>query len=133
MRLIVRLFNPAHLFPVAGYLVLGIDYFLGDSISAHLDDPNFDRAAWFEKSTAQADDVLPKWLKAVRETYGTEALYSVVGEPFVRVVRTMISKRSGRLLLRCSIRNSACCHGRCRRRCLIIFMYHAAEDAHALW
>jgi hypothetical protein len=65
---------------VPGYLVLGIDYFFGDPIHRHRDDPNFDREAWIVKSAAQAKEALPKWLSAVRETYGSDIQYSAVGK-----------------------------------------------------
>ncbi|TFK38809.1 Alpha/Beta hydrolase protein [Crucibulum laeve] len=65
-----------------GYTVLGLDYFLGDPIHLHLEDADFDRNAWFAKVKAQAADVFPKWVKAVREQYGTDAKYVAVGYCF---------------------------------------------------
>ncbi|TFK63056.1 alpha/beta-hydrolase [Pluteus cervinus] len=65
-----------------GYHVLGIDYFLGDPIHIHTDDPNFDRQAWIAKSRKQAAELVPKWVEAVREIYGADARYSGVGYCF---------------------------------------------------
>ena len=65
---------------LAGFTVLGIDYFFGDSINHYLDKDSvkeglavkegFDIAAWVAKSTQRAKEALPNWLKEVRETYG---------------------------------------------------------------
>ena len=57
-------------FSSLGFTVLGIDYFLGDPIHLHTDEEGFDKAAWIAKSRQQANEVFPKWLKEVRETYG---------------------------------------------------------------
>ncbi|RDB27331.1 Protein AIM2 [Hypsizygus marmoreus] len=65
-----------------GYLVLGIDYFLGDPVHAHSQEADFDRQAWMDKSRANAAKVAPKWLESVREIYGAEAKYSAVGYCF---------------------------------------------------
>jgi hypothetical protein len=54
-----------------GFIVLGIDYFFGDPIHLHKDEANFDRSAWSSKSKQQAKEAFPKWIKAVREIYGT--------------------------------------------------------------
>ncbi|EAU93580.2 hypothetical protein CC1G_02810 [Coprinopsis cinerea okayama7 len=65
-----------------GFYVLGIDYFLGDPIHLHLDSPDFDRAAWVAKSQKQAEEAVPKWLKAVTELYGQDSVYNAVGYCF---------------------------------------------------
>ena len=62
-----------------GYIVLGIDYFLGDPIHNHLTDPTFDKQAWFGKSVTQAVEIFPRWLKAVREKYGADTQYTAIG------------------------------------------------------
>ncbi|KAH6918336.1 Alpha/Beta hydrolase protein [Coprinopsis sp. MPI-PUGE-AT-0042] len=70
-------------FATKGYHVLGIDYFLGDPIGNHdLNDPNFNATAWVIKSQAQAEEVLPKWINAVRSKYGSTARYTAVGYCF---------------------------------------------------
>lgn len=33
-------------------------------------EPDFDRPGWFDKSRKQAAEVVPKWLKEIRKTYG---------------------------------------------------------------
>ncbi|KAG6834194.1 hypothetical protein H0H93_011287, partial [Arthromyces matolae] len=65
-----------------GFLVLGIDYFFGDGIYHHLNEEGFDRASWIENAKKKAPEVFPKWLEAVRETYGTDAQYFAVGYCF---------------------------------------------------
>lgn len=53
----------------AGFVVLGIDYFLGDPVHIHTE-PDFDRDAWIQKSKQQAKEIVPGWLRAVRSAYG---------------------------------------------------------------
>ena len=53
-----------------GFIVIGLDYFLGDPVYIHLDEPEFDRPAWSAKSIAQARKVEPKWFEAVKERFG---------------------------------------------------------------
>ncbi|KAL0057822.1 hypothetical protein AAF712_015522 [Marasmius tenuissimus] len=65
-----------------GFIVVGIDYFLGDPIGLHTDEAGFNRDAWFSKSRAQAERLIPGWLEAVRQQYGTSAKYSAVGYCF---------------------------------------------------
>jgi len=65
-----------------GFTVLGIDYFFGDPVHLHTDKPGFDRAAWLAKSKQQAKECFPKWIKGVREIYGTDVKYSAVGYCF---------------------------------------------------
>ena len=56
----------------SGFTVLGIDYFLGDPVQRHTDEPGFDRAAWSARSRQQAKELLPKWVKEVRKIYGED-------------------------------------------------------------
>ncbi|KIM47318.1 hypothetical protein M413DRAFT_272676 [Hebeloma cylindrosporum] len=85
------LFNNAKLlqdfFASHGFHVLGPDYFFGDTISVHTDDPehpdpNFDMNAWFDKVRKIAAEATPPWIDAVREKYGTDAKYYAVGYCF---------------------------------------------------
>ncbi|KAG6908085.1 hypothetical protein DXG01_006220 [Tephrocybe rancida] len=62
----------------AGYLVLGIDYFFGDGIYLHLDQEGFDREAWIANAREKSREAFPRWLEAVRTTYGTDAKYFTV-------------------------------------------------------
>ncbi|KAG6830477.1 hypothetical protein H0H92_000484 [Tricholoma furcatifolium] len=65
-----------------GFLVLGIDYFFGDTIHLHLEEEGFDRQGWIANAKSKSREVWPKWLEAVREAYGTEAQYFAVGYCF---------------------------------------------------
>jgi dienelactone hydrolase len=69
-------------FAAHGFHVLGIDYFFGDPVQRHTDEPGWDRAAWSAKSRKQATESTPVWTKAVREIYGEDAKYSAVGYCF---------------------------------------------------
>ncbi|TFK23740.1 alpha/beta-hydrolase [Coprinopsis marcescibilis] len=62
-----------------GFHVLGIDYFLGDPVHLHLDNPDFDRVAWVAKSQKQAQESVPKWIAEVKRTYGEDAVYNAIG------------------------------------------------------
>ncbi|KAF5376906.1 hypothetical protein D9615_007353 [Tricholomella constricta] len=64
-----------------GFLVLGIDYFFGDAVQLHTE-PGFDRAVWIQNAREKAKPVVPKWLDAVREQYGSAAQYFSVGYCF---------------------------------------------------
>ncbi|KAL4064106.1 Alpha/Beta hydrolase protein [Scleroderma yunnanense] len=55
-----------------GFIVLGIDYFFGDTYALHLDEPGFDRPTWRDKSVRQAKEFTPGWVEAVKQRYGTE-------------------------------------------------------------
>ena len=57
-----------------GFHVLGLDYFFGDPIQNHSDEPDFDRAAWFTKVRGLAKEATPKWTEAVRKIYGMLAV-----------------------------------------------------------
>ncbi|KAL0571465.1 hypothetical protein V5O48_010501 [Marasmius crinis-equi] len=65
-----------------GFIVVGIDYFLGDPVHLHDNEQGFDRDAWFAKSRAQAERLIPSWLEAVKQKFGTSAKYSAVGYCF---------------------------------------------------
>jgi len=65
-----------------GFIVLGIDYFFGDPIHFHNDEPGFDRQAWFVKSRAKANEAFPEWIEEVRKIYGTDSKYYAVGYCF---------------------------------------------------
>ena len=74
-------------FADAGYTVLGLDYFRDDPVWKHRKDrndtttePGFDYEAWKQKHTAFADEVVPRWVQAVRERYGSSSTkYACVG------------------------------------------------------
>ncbi|KAK0430812.1 Alpha/Beta hydrolase protein [Armillaria borealis] len=68
-------------FASQGFIVVGVDYFLGDPVYIHTE-PDFDRPAWMEKSKQQAKELMPRWLNAIREKYGEDAQYSAVGYCF---------------------------------------------------
>lgn len=53
-------------------MVLGLDYFEGDSKALlNLDDATFDYPAWIKKHQTRAAVLVPPWLEAVRERFGT--------------------------------------------------------------
>ncbi|KDR70045.1 hypothetical protein GALMADRAFT_903033 [Galerina marginata CBS 339.88] len=66
-----------------GFYVLGLDYFFGDYLDAHLQDPDWEskQGAWFDLCIKRAQEPTKKWLKAVREIYG-DAKYCAVGYCF---------------------------------------------------
>jgi hypothetical protein len=74
-------------FADAGYTTLGLDYFRGDPVWKHRKDrsdtttePGFDYQAWLGKHTAFADEVVPKWVEAVKKEYGSPSTkYACVG------------------------------------------------------
>ncbi|TEB29241.1 alpha/beta-hydrolase [Coprinellus micaceus] len=65
-----------------GFYVLGIDYFFGDPVHLHLEEPGFDRPTWVAKSQKQAAEAVPKWIEGVQKIYGLGAKYSAVGYCF---------------------------------------------------
>ncbi|KAI5120824.1 hypothetical protein M0805_003220 [Coniferiporia weirii] len=69
-------------FAEQGFIVVGIDYFLGDPVYIHDGENGFDRSAWLEKSKIQARKCEPDWLKAIQEKYGQEISYAAVGYCF---------------------------------------------------
>ncbi|OAX37883.1 alpha/beta-hydrolase [Rhizopogon vinicolor AM-OR11-026] len=62
-----------------GFTVVGIDYFFGDPIHLHNEEPGWDRLAWRTKSVEQAEASLPKWVDGVKEMFGTNTKYCAVG------------------------------------------------------
>jgi hypothetical protein len=61
----------------SGFIVLGIDYFLGDTFHKHAGEADFDRDAWIQKSRTLSESVTPKWLEAVRKEYGSSLVVKV--------------------------------------------------------
>ncbi|KIW12749.1 hypothetical protein PV08_07935 [Exophiala spinifera] len=59
-----------------GYLVLGVDYFLGDAILKYsktpLNDPNFDFQAWKGKHMKSSHEIGERWVKDVKAIYGKD-------------------------------------------------------------
>jgi hypothetical protein len=55
--------------PAKGFTVLGPDYFFGDLLANHTE-PDLDRKAWIDKAIQRAREATPKWIEAVKETYG---------------------------------------------------------------
>ncbi|SJL14164.1 related to dienelactone hydrolase [Armillaria ostoyae] len=68
-------------FASQGFIVVGIDYFLGDSFGFHTEH-DFDRETWIEKSRQQALELTPRWLHAIREKYGKNSQYAAIGYCF---------------------------------------------------
>ncbi|KAG1736990.1 Alpha/Beta hydrolase protein [Suillus lakei] len=69
-----------------GYVVLGPDYYFGDSVPNH--PPGRDLQEWVLEARQPAIDAFPAWLDAVKEKYGTEktkycAVGYCFGAPFV--------------------------------------------------
>ncbi|KAI0640321.1 Alpha/Beta hydrolase protein [Trametes polyzona] len=65
-----------------GFLVLGLDYFEGDSYALHKDDKEFDVMAWMKEKQDRTAVLLPPWVEAVRKQYGPEKKYTCVGYCF---------------------------------------------------
>ncbi|KAK0196137.1 Alpha/Beta hydrolase protein [Armillaria mellea] len=68
-------------FASQGFIVVGIDYFLGDSFGFYTE-LDFDRETWIEKSRQKALELTPRWLDAIREQYGKDSQYLAVGYCF---------------------------------------------------
>jgi len=73
-------------FATWGFIVLGPDYFFGKPVQDLPTDR--DRVTWAHASLAAATQAFPKWLDAVKETYGVETTKYVAvgycfGAPFV--------------------------------------------------
>ncbi|KAF5351446.1 hypothetical protein D9758_013513 [Tetrapyrgos nigripes] len=68
-------------FAEGGFQVLGIDYFDGDPVHKHTE-ADFDRSAWIANAKKRAGEWVPKWFKAAKEIYGSDAKYCVVGYCF---------------------------------------------------
>ncbi|KAF9561503.1 alpha/beta-hydrolase [Agrocybe pediades] len=69
-----------------GFIVLGVDYFLGDPIDAHLGQKNEAADAWFDAwltmAVRRAAMCTPPWIEAVQDLYGHEVKYCAVGYCF---------------------------------------------------
>ncbi|KAI0652751.1 alpha/beta-hydrolase [Trametes meyenii] len=69
-----------------GFLVLGVDYFEGDSYDFHMDEKGFDIGTWIKKHQERTAVLLPPWYKAVKEQYGSAKFFTVgycYGAPYV--------------------------------------------------
>ncbi|KAI0658277.1 alpha/beta-hydrolase [Cubamyces menziesii] len=53
-----------------GYLVLGVDYFEGDSAAHHRGEAGWDVDEWVVPFRTSAARITPPWIEAVREAYG---------------------------------------------------------------
>ncbi|KAI0714565.1 alpha/beta-hydrolase [Earliella scabrosa] len=62
----------------AGFLVLGVDYFEGDSCAHHEGEPGWDVDEWVVPFRTSAARITPPWIEAVRARYGY-----CFGAPFV--------------------------------------------------
>ncbi|KAJ7140045.1 hypothetical protein C8R43DRAFT_955109 [Mycena crocata] len=60
-----------------GFVVVGINYFLGDPVYLHTEE-GFDFQAWVEVKRKKAVEIMPKWLEEVRRLYGSESKYCTV-------------------------------------------------------
>ncbi|TFK21069.1 alpha/beta-hydrolase [Coprinopsis marcescibilis] len=69
-------------FADAGFHVLGIDYFFGDSGDKHGFKDLAEQRAWSDGWHACAREVLPVWVKGVNDIYGPDAKYTAVGYCF---------------------------------------------------
>ncbi|KAH7921534.1 alpha/beta-hydrolase [Leucogyrophana mollusca] len=68
-------------FASCGFLVLGPDYFFGDSVPNNV--PDDERNAWIAAARAPAIAAFPKWVEAVKARYGTAGTkYCAVGYCF---------------------------------------------------
>lgn len=56
-----------------------MDYFMGDPVYKHDDEPGFDRNQWIRNMQNAAEELVPKWWAEVKDKYGHEAKYCVVG------------------------------------------------------
>ena len=52
---------------MTGYLVVGLDYFEGDSMQKHPDRSKIDYPAWVKEKQAKAAVLIPPWVEAVRK------------------------------------------------------------------
>ncbi len=52
-----------------GFLVLGVDYFEGDSCAHHQGEPGWDVDVWVVPFRTSAAKITPPWIQAVRERY----------------------------------------------------------------
>ncbi|CAD0092405.1 unnamed protein product [Aureobasidium mustum] len=70
-------------FAAEGWVVLGCDYFGGDSVAKHttspLNDPSFDFSAWTQKHLRSSEILAQTWIKAVVAEYGKDTKFACVG------------------------------------------------------
>ncbi|OCH86104.1 alpha/beta-hydrolase [Obba rivulosa] len=65
------------------YLVLGLDYFEGDPVHVHTGEADFNVREWIQPKKIRADQLVPEWIDAVKETFGTyDTKYTAVGYCF---------------------------------------------------
>ncbi|KAG9308285.1 Alpha/Beta hydrolase protein [Chiua virens] len=70
-------------FASQGFTVLGLDYFFGDRFETLMTQPGFVRETWRDKIVQLAHEHTPKWVKAVKQRYGTtDVKYFAVGYCF---------------------------------------------------
>ncbi|OBZ68577.1 Protein AIM2 [Grifola frondosa] len=63
-----------------GYLVLGLDYFEGDSMILHHGQEGFDFTAWRIPKEKRAAELVPRWIDAVKQQFGgPETKYNAAG------------------------------------------------------
>ncbi|KAI8980617.1 alpha/beta-hydrolase [Trametes punicea] len=67
-----------------GYLVLGVDYFEGDSCAHHQGEPGWDVDEWVVPFRPSAARITPRWIEAVREQYygGSFSPHRLIGYCF---------------------------------------------------
>ncbi|EMD32541.1 hypothetical protein CERSUDRAFT_161458 [Gelatoporia subvermispora B] len=66
-----------------GYLVVGLDYFEGDPVYLHRGKEGFNIGEWIQPKRTRADELVPKWIDAVKEKYGApDTKYTTVGHCF---------------------------------------------------
>ena len=61
----------------AGYLVVGLDYFEGDSMQRYVRE-EMDYPAWKEKKQERAKVLIPPWVEAIRKDYGKQTTGSTL-------------------------------------------------------
>ncbi len=54
-----------------GFFVAGIDYFEGDPIHLSREKPNWNLNEWIEGKRKRADEILPVWVEAIKDKYGS--------------------------------------------------------------
>nr|AMB48858.1 dienelactone hydrolase [Fusarium camptoceras] len=85
-------------YAACGYLTLGVDYFLGDSVGKHsaspLNDPNFDLPAWCAKHMTPSEEIAYKWTKAVKAKYDNDGKtkFGCVGYWYVKLINVLLSE-----------------------------------------
>lgn len=62
-----------------GYLVLGVDYFEGDSAAHHKGEEGWDVDEWVIPFRTSAARITPPWIAAVKKQYGACRLFASSG------------------------------------------------------